>query len=212
MNVARFSPLPAELTPPGSYASTRWNTPSIRTAREPPEPGSPAETGRGFSERAAPGRGTGVTSRRLWTSIGWSAVRGARQRLRPAPQLHLLSKPLCRRWLEKEPLRPSPPARCGRGEGGGRRSRSSACSSRTRLPSRRGARGRSRRRGHAPPPARGDAAGRPPPPSPARPAPGPPRRHGGAAFLTAVPPPGLSAPPAAPAPSLACPRRRSRGC
>lgn len=49
-------------------------------------------------------------------------------------------------------------------------------------------------------------------PSPARPAPGPPRRHGGAAFLTAVPPPGLSAPPAAPAPSLACPRRLSRGC
>lgn len=103
---------------------------------------------------AGEGAEEGRASRQLWMLIGWSAVRGARQRLRPVPLLLLLlllAKPLCQRRLEREPLRPSPPAPCGRGEGG-RRTCWSPCSARTGLPSGHGAQGRSRR-GHAPPPA-----------------------------------------------------------
>lgn len=154
-----------------------------------------------------------LTSLRLWTSIGWGAVRGARQRLRPAPQLLLLSKPLCPPLAREGTAQAvaASPVRTRR-----RRRKTDALVG-LLLPH--PAPQQARRPGAEPPrarPASGPGRRRWPATAPlageTRPRPAPPRRHGGAALLTAAPPPGLSAPPAAPAPSLACPRRLSRGC
>lgn len=154
-------PLRAKLTSPWSESpkptsSVCWNPSSIRTARDVLEPCSIAGGGRGFSERAAPGgEGGGKREARVTPdlNVDWLEC-GARSP--PASPPSPAAPPPPRQAALPAPAREgtaqavtASPVRTRKG---GRRTRSSTCSSRTGLPSGHRAQGRSRR-GHAPPPA-----------------------------------------------------------